>query len=669
MPVYCDKCGHKNEDTVRVCISCGEGLTDFSSTGILKSGTILDKHYEIKDMIKAGGMGAVYKALDYRFEKKPCAVKEMISQTTDPALQEYFIERFKKEAMILYELKHPNLPRVRNYFVEGGRYYLVMDYIEGKDLDTIMRGYEGGRVPEHIVIEWTKQILDALIYLHNHNPPIVYRDMKPGNVMVRSSDNKIILVDFGIARTIEPDGDKAKTAIGTPGFSPPEIFEGRPEQRTDIYSLGATMHCLLTGVVPLTPFIFKPVRILNPSVSPGLESVVMHALTMNIDSRYESAFAMKKALTELSEETCEKTSLSPAPSVKTLPYKTGTELYGATIPVNYPLEPEKRKSNKYIVPVVIMVILLLAGFLLTWLYGISKDRKYVEFYNKAMFLDKEGKYEEAVKYYDEALSIKSDEKVLNSKRNSLKSYGDYLFIKEKYRESADYYDRVLEINRNDKDVLYKKGVILSKDGKYREAIKYYDETLDIDGKYAPALMDKGWALYKEEKYDEAITSYERALEIEPGNTVTWYNRGLALYDMGEYKESVKSCNKALEISPDYMYAWNGKGEALVAQGKYKEGLDCFNKALKLDSKYDYLWNNKGECLYREGKYEEALTSFNKATEINPSNTIAWNNKGVTLYELGRYDASVKSYDKVLALEPDNKIAKENKKKALKSLNR
>ncbi len=664
MPVFCDKCGHKNEDNARACISCGENLSDSSSGGTLKIGTILDGNYEIKRMVKAGGMGAVYEAIDYRFDRKSCAVKEMLSQTTDRALQNYLIDRFKKEAMILYELKHPNLPRVRNYFVEGGRYYLVMDYIEGKDLDTIMRGYEGGRVPEPVVIEWTKEILDALIYLHGHNPPVVYRDMKPGNVMVRSSDNKIILVDFGIARTIEPDGDKAKTAIGTPGFSPPEIFEGRPEERTDIYSLGATMHCLLTGVVPLTPFVFKPVRILNPSVSSGLESVVMHSLTMNIDGRYESATSMKKALTELSEGTSEKTSLSPAPSVKTLPYKTGTELYGATIPVNYPLDPEKRKSNKYIIPAVILVILLLAGFLLIGFYISNKNNNYTELYNKAMSMDKEGKYEEAIKYYDEALSIKSDEKILESKRNSLESYGDYLFSKEKYREAADYYDMVLEINRNDKDVLYKKGVILSKDGKYREAIKYYDETLDIDGKYAPALMDKGWALYKEEKYDEAITCYERALEIEPENTVTWYNRGLALYDMGEYKEAVKSCNKALEISPDYMFAWNGKGEALVAQGKYKEGLDCFNKALKLDAKYDYVWNNKGECLYREGKYDEALTSFNKATEINPSNTLAWNNKGVTLYELGRYGEAVKSYDKVLAIEPDNKIAKENKEKAL-----
>jgi tetratricopeptide (TPR) repeat protein len=667
MFLFCDKCGHKNEDSAPSCISCGEHFIDSPSTGTLKSGIILDGNYEIKRMVKAGGMGAVYEAIDYRFEKKSCAVKEMLGQTTDPALQQYLIERFKKEALILYELKHPNLPRVRNYFVEKGRYYLVMDYIEGKDLDTIMRGYEGGRVPEHKVIEWTEQILDALIYLHNHNPPVVYRDMKPGNVMVRSSDNKIILVDFGIARTIEPDGDKAKTAIGTPGFSPPEIFEGRPEERTDIYSLGATMHCLLTGVVPLTPFVFKPVSMLNPSVSPGLEAVVMKSLTMDIDGRYESASVMKKALAELSEPSQHGMAFSTEPSVKTIPYKTGTEFYQATVPVTHPvIEAGKRKT--YMLPVLIMVILLLTGFLLTGFY-INKNNKYSELYNKALSLDKEGKYEEAIKYYDEALSIKSDEKILNSKRNSIKSYGDYLFSKEKYREAVDYYDRVLEFNRDDKEVLYKKGLILSKDGKYREAIKYYDEALDIDGKYAPAHMDKGWALYKEEKYDEALTCYERALEIDPGNTLLWYNRGLALYDMGEYKEAVKSCDKALNISPDYIYAWNGKGEALVAQGKYKEGLDCFNKALKLDSKYDYLWNNKGECLYREGKYKEALTSFNKATSINPSNTIAWNNKGVTLYELGRYGESVKSYDKVLSLEPDNKIAKENREKALKFLNK
>jgi len=299
MAIFCDKCGYQNRDTARFCKGCGGEVIATTSSGTLQPGLMLDKRYEIVRMIKSGGMGAVYEALDIRFEKTPCAVKEMLSQTSDPAQQQYMIDSFKKEAKILNSLRHPNLPVVRDYFIEGGRYYLVMDFVDGKDLDTIMRSYGTGGVPEAIVVEWSLEILEALEYLHTQNPPIVYRDLKPGNVMVRNSDKKIILIDFGIARTITPGSDTIKTSIGTPAFSPEEIFQGRPEPRSDLYSLGATMHCLLTGLVPVTPFAFKPVRQVNPAVSVELEAIVMCALAMNASDRYASARHLKDALKNL----------------------------------------------------------------------------------------------------------------------------------------------------------------------------------------------------------------------------------------------------------------------------------------------------------------------------------------------------------------------------------
>ncbi|MEQ8223901.1 MAG: protein kinase, partial [Candidatus Eremiobacterota bacterium] len=299
MAIFCDKCGYQNRDTARFCKGCGGEVIATTSSGTLQPGLMLDKRYEIVRMIKSGGMGAVYEALDIRFEKTPCAVKEMLSQTSDPAQQQYMIDSFKKEAKILNALRHPNLPVVRDYFIEGGRYYLVMDFVDGKDLDTIMRSYGTGGVPEAIVVEWSLEILEALEYLHTRNPPVVYRDLKPGNVMVRNSDKKIILIDFGIARTITPGSDTIKTSIGTPAFSPEEIFQGRPEPRSDLYSLGATMHCLLTGLVPVTPFAFKPVRHLNPAVSAELEAIVMCALAMSASDRYASARHLKDALKNL----------------------------------------------------------------------------------------------------------------------------------------------------------------------------------------------------------------------------------------------------------------------------------------------------------------------------------------------------------------------------------
>lgn len=294
MPIFCDNCGHQNRDSAKFCQGCGGEVISTTSTGTLNPGVMLDKRYEIKRLIKSGGMGAVYEALDYRFKKTPCAIKEMLSYSNDPKEQQYFICRFEEEALILNKLKHPNLPGVKDYFIESGRYYLVMEYIEGQDLETVMKDHDRGRVPENLVIEWAIQVLDSLEYLHSQTPPVIYRDLKPGNIMLRNSDKKIMLVDFGIARTVHPGSNTTKTSIGTPAFAPGEIFEGKPEARSDIYSLGATMHCLLTGKIPLRPFDFPPINEINPSISPGLSSIVMTALDVKIENRYSDAREMKK---------------------------------------------------------------------------------------------------------------------------------------------------------------------------------------------------------------------------------------------------------------------------------------------------------------------------------------------------------------------------------------
>ena len=316
MSVYCEKCGHKNTDSAKFCQGCGDPVVLLTDYGILKAGVILDKRYEVKRLIRAGGMGAEYEAMDHRFENRICAVKEMLNQAKGPEDEQYIIDRFKKEAFILRSLRHKHLPVVTDYLIENGRYYLVMDYIEGKDLDIMIGNFIKGDstenpeaedievkvnegIPEDTVIEWAKEILEALEYLHTLTPPIVYRDLKPANIMLRSSDHKVVLVDFGIARPVTAGSDSTKTIVGTPAFSPKELFEGKPEPRSDIYSLGATMHCLLTGIIPVIPCAFRPVREHNPKISEELAEIVMKALSISPKKRYESAGDMREALEKL----------------------------------------------------------------------------------------------------------------------------------------------------------------------------------------------------------------------------------------------------------------------------------------------------------------------------------------------------------------------------------
>jgi len=218
----------------------------------LQKGKILEGRYEIKKLIKAGGMGAVYKAFDRTLEYI-CAVKELLPSHNDIRATEWF----RWEAELLAGLNHPNMPKVTDYFIQNGRYYLVMNFIEGEDLAKLLIKEGNPGLSEEKVIEIAIEILLVLDYLHTQKPPVVYRDVKPSNIMI-NKDGKVMLIDFGIARVLT-DSDKQKTTVGTPGYAPVEQYRGKVEVRSDIYSLGATMHHLLTGLAPL-PFSFDPVK-------------------------------------------------------------------------------------------------------------------------------------------------------------------------------------------------------------------------------------------------------------------------------------------------------------------------------------------------------------------------------------------------------------------------
>ncbi len=299
MPL-CPNCSFDNHPQARFCSNCGIRLIPLSKQ--LPVNTAIDKgRYIITSILSAGGMGNVYKALDARLDNKAFVIKEMIDRFTDQQERDYAIKRFREETRLLSILRHPHLPIVHDYFIEAGRYYLVMDYVEGKDLEKIVAGYPRG-LPEKRVVAWALQLCSVLSYLHNFEHPdnrhpqiIIYRDIKPSNIVINSAD-KAILVDFGIAKVFDP---KVKgTMIGTPGYAPPEQYQGMAEPRSDVYSLGATMHHLLTGQDPRqrTPFSFPPVRSMNPNVSPRLSQIVAKALSLKAEKRYRTVDEMRMEL-------------------------------------------------------------------------------------------------------------------------------------------------------------------------------------------------------------------------------------------------------------------------------------------------------------------------------------------------------------------------------------
>jgi outer membrane protein assembly factor BamB len=266
----------------------------------LPKGAILQDRYEILKVLGLGGMGAVYQARDLRFTgvARLCALKEMTCTTPDPQVRRLAIQNFEREANILASLNHPTIPKIYDYFTEGTRSYLALEYIEGEDLEALMGDAEQ-ILPEERVVDWAVQICDVLSYLHSQEPPIVFRDMKPSNIMLRPP-NHVVLVDFGIARVFEV-GQKG-TMIGTEGYSPPEQYRGIANPAGDIYALGATLHHLLTRRDPRLepPFTFheEPPRLLNPALSEELEAVIMKALEYEPEKRFASAKDMKDTLVQ-----------------------------------------------------------------------------------------------------------------------------------------------------------------------------------------------------------------------------------------------------------------------------------------------------------------------------------------------------------------------------------
>jgi serine/threonine protein kinase len=264
-------------------------------TGRLSSNAYLHERYIILRKIGQGGMAAVYQASD-TLQHGAWAIKEMSDVAlTNAQDRNYAIQSFQQEANLLRALSHPNLPKVIDAFTEGGKHYLVMEFVPGNTLQCML---ESRMQPftEAEVLPWALQLCDVLSYLHNQNPKIIFRDLKPSNIML-TPQGQIKLIDFGIVRFFKPWKTKDTVALGTPGYAAPEAAGGQTDERSDLYSLCVTLHQLLTLNDPLkTMFGMPPARQLNPQVSVELERILASGLQNRRELRWQSVSEMRAEL-------------------------------------------------------------------------------------------------------------------------------------------------------------------------------------------------------------------------------------------------------------------------------------------------------------------------------------------------------------------------------------
>ena len=266
--------------------------------------------YKVASILGQGGMGAVYLVEDQRLFDKKLALKELLDILPDPAARAQALQQFQQEAKLLAYLSHPNLPHISDYFNESGRQYLVMEYVDGQTLEAILQK-TSGFLPEAQAVEWAIQVCDALEYLHGETPPIIFRDLKPANIMLDKS-KRIKLIDFGIARLFRPGKTKDTQAMGTPGYAAPEQSgTGQSDVRSDVYALGATLHYLLTKRDPASqPFVFPLCKALNSSASVQLDGFIAKATASDPLKRYQAMGEARSALLGLASAT----GRSPSPA-------------------------------------------------------------------------------------------------------------------------------------------------------------------------------------------------------------------------------------------------------------------------------------------------------------------------------------------------------------------
>jgi WD40 repeat protein len=308
-PFFCDSCGAANRPQAVFCYACGQplqtqgGKNSSQTTGLLVFNHLLKQRYRILSQVGKGGFGAVYKAADLQFGNRQVAIKEMSQSSLSSQELIEATGAFKREALLLAGLTHPNLPRIYEQFTDVGRWYLVMDFIEGETLEEYLGKIKGGKLPVEKVLEIGVQLCMVLEYLHMRQPPIIFRDLKPANVML-TVHGHIYLIDFGIARHFKPGQARDTTALGSTGYAAPEQYgKAQTTPRADIYALGVTLHQLVSGNDPSdTPFQFASLQLLGQPILSRLEKLIMQMLEMDASKRPANIAAVKQELQSIATQ-------------------------------------------------------------------------------------------------------------------------------------------------------------------------------------------------------------------------------------------------------------------------------------------------------------------------------------------------------------------------------
>ena len=499
---YCPHCGAANDTQATECFACGHDLSGAlassldgaspSTSGSLPQ-VLLRQRYRVLAQVGKGGFGAVYKAADTQLGHRVVAIKEMSHVGLTAQELAEATESFQREATLLASMKHANLPRVYDQFSEEGRWYLVMEYIEGETLETML-DRRGGRLPLAEALHLTQELCSALEYLHTRQPPVIFRDLKPSNVML-TPDKQLFLIDFGIARHFKPGQAKDTIAFGSPGYAAPEQYgKAQTTPRADVYGLGALLHQLITGDDPSdVPFRFAP---LPPMCPAALQRLIQRMVDLDEQKRPESMAVVGQELSRVIDALASGQWSSASAA---LPAVTKA-----------PTVSPKTKEQ--------------------WLED-GNDHCAA------------GRYETALAAYNQALQLDPD-------------YGDAYVNKgvalhglHQYGEAITAYRRGLQLNPDDASAYQNLGLSLSALKRNEEALEAYDKSIELHPTRLKAYTCKSMALAALKRYEDALVVCDLTLQLAPNDADTYAWMGDVLVKLKRYGAALLAYERASRMNP------------------------------------------------------------------------------------------------------------------------
>ncbi|GCE13754.1 protein kinase domain-containing protein [Tengunoibacter tsumagoiensis] len=562
-------CGYENRDSDLFCRACALPLLN----------TALAGRYVVEALLSKGGYAAVFRGID-RNLSRPIAIKVLLPSKTTPAERDNFL----REARIAAALDHPNIAPILDYGKDGPSVFLVMPLYTVGSLRTRL-AEANGPLPTAEAVKNFHQLASALSYAHTRPRPVIHRDIKPENILLHQEDYRLVITDFGIARSLEPGARVGKTITvrGTVGYMAPEQTAGIVDPRSDEYGCAVVLYEMLTGYHPLDPFgdVVPPVSKLNPDLPIALDGVMQKALAKQPQDRYEDMLAFQHAF-----------DLALRPATRQRPLVNNDTFSSHASEAMRPALQATSTKNQ-------------------------------------------GNRSQSAAYTGTGQAAAQPSVPVNttSVREKCRE-GDLHLRQQHYAQALQAYEEALQMDPLNFYAWNGKGTALYSQGNYRKALESYQRATEIDPSNAVVWVSAGLALNRLQRHQQALVHFERALSLDPRYVAAWNGKADAQMDMNAHEAALRSYEQALVIDQRSFSAWNGLGNARSCLNDFANAVEAYKQALLLNPRSAVAWCNKAEALIRLGHNKAALDALNEATEMDRNYARAWNLKAEVYESLG-----------------------------------